>query len=123
MSKGQLVGTMTTATWSAKATIERFGGDEVLVRELVSLFVESCPRWLESLRARLRENDLPALAKAAHAFKGSVSNFTKDGAAATALQLEQVCATGRREAAAATLQRLEQDVQKLIAAMRSFLNS
>jgi protein-histidine pros-kinase len=102
--------------------VERFGGDEALVRDLVGLFVESCPRWIESLRARLRENDLPALAKAAHAFKGSVSNFTRDGAAATALQLEQVCATGRPEAAAATLQRLEQDVQKLIAAMRSFLN-
>jgi protein-histidine pros-kinase len=123
MSKGYVVSAVTVGTWSAAATIERFGGDEALVRELVGLFVESCPRWLESLRARLRDNDLPALAKSAHAFKGSVSNFTREGAAATALQLEQVCATGRQEAAAATLQRLEQDVQKLIAAMRSFLNS
>jgi protein-histidine pros-kinase len=123
MSNGHTGAGVVTAAWSAAATVDRFGGDEALVRELVGLFVESCPRWLDSLRARLRENDLPALGKAAHAFKGSVSNFTKDGPTASALQLEQACAAGRRDAAAAALQRLEQDVQKLIAAMRTFLNS
>lgn len=123
MANGYSVGTVVGAGWSAAATIDRFGGDEALVRELVGLFVESCPRWLDSLRARLRDNDLAALGKAAHAFKGSIGNFVKDGPAVTALQLEQACAAGKRDAAALTLQRLEQEVARLMAAMRAFLNS
>jgi two-component system, sensor histidine kinase and response regulator len=109
-----------TASWSPAATIEHFGGDERLVRELISLFLESSPRLLDSLRARLRDNDLPALGKAAHALKGSISNFTTDGPAMMALELERLCGLGRRDAAAAALQTLEQQVERLTEAMRAF---
>jgi two-component system sensor histidine kinase/response regulator len=109
-----------TASWSPASTIEHFGGDERLVRELIALFLKSCPRLLDSLRARMRENDLAALGKAAHALKGSISNFTTDGPAQTALELERLCGLGRRDAAAATLQQLEQEMTRLTAAMRAF---
>ena len=109
-----------TASWSPASTIDHFGGDEKLARELIALFLTSCPRLLESLRARLRDNDLAALGKAAHALKGSISNFTTDGPAKTALELERVCGQGRRDAAATTLQRLEREVERLIAAMKAF---
>jgi len=107
-------------SWSPAATVEHFGGDEKLARELIALFLNSCPRLLDNLRARLRDNDLPALGKAAHALKGSISNFTTDGPAKTALELERLCGQNRRDAAAATLQRLEREVARLIAAMKAF---
>jgi HPt (histidine-containing phosphotransfer) domain-containing protein len=109
-----------TTQWSPAATVQHFGGDEKLTRELIALFLTSCPRLLDNLRARLRDNDLPALGKAAHALKGSISNFTTDGPAQTALELERVCDQGRRDAAAATLQRLEREVARLVAAMKAF---
>jgi HPt (histidine-containing phosphotransfer) domain-containing protein len=90
------------------------------VRELIALFLKSCPRLLENLRARLRDNDLVALGRAAHALKGSISNFTPDGPTKTALELERLCSVGRRDAAALTIQRLEAEVSQLTAAMTAF---
>ena len=108
------------ASWSPASTIRHFGGDETLVRELVGLFLKSCPRLLDNLRTRLRENDLTALGKAAHALKGSIGNFTTDGPAATAFELERLCGLGRRDAAAEALQRLEHEVAGLMSAMQAF---
>jgi two-component system, sensor histidine kinase and response regulator len=108
------------ASWSPASTIQHFGGDEKLVRELIALFLKSCPRLLDNLRARLRENDLTALGRAAHALKGSISNFTAGGPAATALELERLCGLGRRDAAAEMLQRLEHEMSRLMSAMRAF---
>lgn len=109
-----------SVTWSPASTIEHFGGDEKLARELITLFLNSCPRLIDSLRARLRDNDLTALGKAAHALKGSISNFTTEGPARTALELERLCTQGRRDAAADTLRQLEREVARLVAAMRAF---
>jgi hypothetical protein len=75
-----------TSAWSPASTIEHFGGDEKLARELIALFLNSCPRLLDNLRARLRDDDLAAVGKAAHALKGSISNYTTDGPARTALE-------------------------------------
>ncbi len=109
-----------TSAWSPASTIEHFGGDEKLARELIALFLNSSPRLLDNLRARLRDDDLAALGQAAHALKGSISNFTTEGPARTALELERLCTQGRRDAAAATLQRLEREVARLVAAMTTF---
>ena len=106
--------------WSPTATIEHFGGDEALVRELIGLFLNSCPRLLDNLRARLRDNDLTGLGRAAHALKGSISNFTREAPATTAMELERLCGQNQREAAIAVLQRLEQEVTRLTAEMRAF---
>jgi HPt (histidine-containing phosphotransfer) domain-containing protein len=109
-----------TPAWSPASTIDHFGGDEKLARELIALFLTSCPRLLDNLRSRLRDGDLAALGRAAHALKGSISNFTTEGPAETALELERLCGQGRRDAAVATLQRLERDVARLVAAMKAF---
>ena len=106
--------------WSPASTIEHFGGDEKLARELIALFLDSCPRLMDNLRARMRDNDLAALGKAAHALKGSICNFTTEGPARTALALERFCCEGRRDAAADALRRLEREVARLVAAMRAF---
>ena len=112
--------TFSAPLWSPAATIEHFGGDESLVRELIGLFLTSCPRLLEALRARSRENDLTGLGRAAHALKGSLGNFTREAPATTALELERLCGLGRRDAAAAALQRLEVEVLQLVAEMKAF---
>jgi two-component system sensor histidine kinase/response regulator len=110
----------TARRWSSAATIEHFGGDESLVRELIGLFLNSCPRHLETLRTRSRENDLTALGRAAHALKGSLSNFTREAPTTTASELERLCRLGRRDAAAATIERLEVEVSQLVSEMKAF---
>lgn len=115
--------TTSPAKWSAAATIDHFGGDEKLVRELVGLFLDSCPRLLDALRARFRDGDLVALGRAAHALKGSLSNFTREAPTTTALELERLCGVGRRDAAEAMMRRLEGEVARLVADMRAFQNA
>ena len=122
MPESHPVVSVSSPIWSAPGTVEHFGGDEKLVRELIALFLNSGPRLLDALRARLRENDLTALGRAAHALKGSLSNFTREAPTTTAFELERLCGLGRREAAEATLLRLEQEVTQMIAEMRTFQN-
>jgi HPt (histidine-containing phosphotransfer) domain-containing protein len=108
--------------WSSAVTIQHFGGDEKLVRELIALFLESCPRLLEMCRARTRARDLAGLGRAAHALKGSLSNFTREAPTTTALELERLCSLGHIEAAVAMLYRLEQEVSRMVVDMKSFQN-
>jgi HPt (histidine-containing phosphotransfer) domain-containing protein len=112
--------TVTPVVWSSTATIRHFGGDETLVRELVALFLKSCPRLMEGLRVRMRQKDLPAVAKAAHALKGSLSNFTPDAPTTTARELEQLCGDGRVDVVERAHERLEREVSRMLAEMRAF---
>lgn len=111
------------APWSPASTVEHFGGDETLVRGLVRLFVENSPRMLESLRSALSSGDLQRLARTAHALKGSIANFTSEGPAKTASELERLCVLGQRDAAEATLHQLEQEMSRLVTAMKLFEES
>jgi HPt (histidine-containing phosphotransfer) domain-containing protein len=120
MRQAQAPRPVSNLLWSPAATIEHFGGDEALVRELVGLFLGSCPRLMDNLRTRLRDNDLVGLGRAAHALKGSISNFTREVPATTALELERLCGQNQRDAAIATLQRLEQEMSRLLAEMKAF---
>lgn len=122
MPESHPVVSLSPSIWSPATTVEHFGGDEKLVRELIALFLNSGPRLVDALRARLRENDLTALGRAAHALKGSLSNFTREAPTTTAFELERLCSVGRREAAETMLQRLEQEVSQMIAEMRAFQN-
>jgi HPt (histidine-containing phosphotransfer) domain-containing protein len=100
--------------------IARFGGDEQLVGELVSLFVAECPRMLQDVRDGVAGGSADAVRKAAHTFKGAVANFTDSGPAVTARELEQMGREGQLTAAPAALERLEFETARLLDVMRAF---
>jgi hypothetical protein len=58
--------------------------------------------------------------RAAHAFKGSVSNFITGGPTATAFALETIGRDGRIAEARSVLARLEREVDSLLAQLRAF---
>jgi HPt (histidine-containing phosphotransfer) domain-containing protein len=115
---------MTTAmSWSPEIMIERIGGDEELARQLVTLFVEECPRMMAELRDSLATGEVDPVRRAAHAFKGSVSNFIDDGPAATALELETLARENRLGDTTDLLARLETEVAYLLECMDAFLKA
>lgn len=100
--------------------LERLGGDEELARQLVELFVAECPRMMDVVRQSVASGDADQVRRAAHAFKGSVGNFTDDAPMTTAFELEQVGRNGELGPAASLLARLEGEVEAFVASLRQF---
>jgi HPt (histidine-containing phosphotransfer) domain-containing protein len=100
--------------------VARLGGDEELARQLVTLFIEECPRMMAQVRESVEQGTPDLVRRAAHAFKGSVSNFLPDGPTATAFALENIGRDGRISEAPAVLARLEQEVDSLLTQLRAF---
>jgi len=78
--------------------LERLGGDEELLREVASLFLDEYPVLLDEIRASAVARDADALQRAAHSMKGSVSNFGADAVYQAAFALEKLGHAGRLEA-------------------------
>ena len=106
--------------WSPDLMITRLGGDEELARQLVTLFIEECPRMMAQVRESVAQDNPDLVRRAAHAFKGSVSNFTADGPTVTAFALETIGREARLDEASVLLAQLEREVEVLMTQLRAF---
>ncbi len=106
-------------TWSPDQMIERLGGDEELARQLVTLFIGECPQMMAQVRQSVEQGTPDLVRRAAHAFKGSVSNFLPGGPTVTAFALEQIGRDGRLDEAPAALATLERQVEVLLVQLRA----
>src|SRR5262249_53891952 len=68
-------GIMEETIIDSAAMLSSVAGDEDLLRELISLFWESCPRLLFDLQHAALTADVSSLLGTVHALKGMVSNF------------------------------------------------
>ena len=80
-----------------KTLWERVDGDADLLREIIELFLADCPERLLELHEALALQDGPALARAAHRFKGALGNISANSAL-TAVQRVETVARDRRPA-------------------------
>ena len=106
--------------WSPDVMLDRLGGDEGLARQLVSLFLVEYPRMMIAIREGVALGSAEDLRKAAHAFKGSVGNFTDGAPMTTAFELERIGREDRLRDAPAALSRLEEDVERFVEGLRQF---
>ena len=106
--------------WSPEAMLGRLGGDEPLARQLAALFLGECPRMMIAIREAVALGSAEDLRRAAHAFKGSVGNFTDGPPMTTAFELEQIGRDNRIAAAPAVLSRLDAEVDALVADLQKF---
>jgi CheY-like chemotaxis protein len=72
------------------AALERTDGDVELLKELVGLFLDECPRRMVELREAIARRDATRLQQVAHTLKGSVGNFGARESFEAALRLEAV---------------------------------
>jgi HPt (histidine-containing phosphotransfer) domain-containing protein len=105
-------------TWTSATLVDRLGGDEQLARELVTIFLTEYPKMLDAVRGGVAAGDAATIARAVHAFKGSIANFVDEGPVRTARALEQAACEGRLRDVQPLLQRLEAEVEALVEAMR-----
>jgi len=72
------------------ALLANVGGDRKLLRELVELFLTDCARWSAGIREAVKARDAEALARTAHALKGSAGMFSREGVFEAARTLERM---------------------------------
>ncbi|HDM76392.1 MAG TPA: Hpt domain-containing protein [Deltaproteobacteria bacterium] len=73
---------------AVQSVLERLGGDEELLCEVIDLFIEEVPDILTTLEAAIESGDWESAAKLAHTLKGSSSNVGAERFASVVLELE-----------------------------------
>jgi PAS domain S-box-containing protein len=89
------------------------GDDVELARKLVQIFLEHSPVLMDQIRAAIEAHDATALRRAAHALKGTISNFPTGPARGVAATMEGIGYDGNLDAARETLPILEREVERL----------
>lgn len=95
------------------AFLEGLGDDTELARKLIDLFIEHSPKLMADLRTAIEASDPVGLRKAAHALKGSISNFPPGPARGVAARMEMIGFDGDIGAAREVWPVLEAEVERL----------
>jgi two-component system sensor histidine kinase/response regulator len=94
--------------------------DKGLLSQMVALFCAESPRMLSAIRKSVEDGDGKALARTAHALKGSVGNFGKSESFRLAAALEQNGTVGAMTETKAQLLSLERMIARLERDLVSF---
>ena len=100
--------------------LDQVGGDKDLLKEVVALFLDDCPKLIEQMREAIQESNPEGLQMAAHTLKGSVSNFGATLAVQAALDLETMGKAGDIGGAAGALIILEKEIDRVRKELISF---
>jgi signal transduction histidine kinase/DNA-binding response OmpR family regulator len=97
------------------------GDDLTLARKLVEIFLDESPRILDRVRVSVANADAESLTRAAHALKGTLSNFPTGEARTAAARMEEHGAAGDFAAAQALLPVLESELRNLSVVLPALL--
>ena len=92
----------------------RVDNDQELLRELVQLFKDECPRLMQSLQDATSKQEMKAVETISHSLKGMFANLSATRAAAAALSLEEIGRTGNNSQLREALAALESEIAVLI---------
>ena len=99
--------------------MSRVDNDPQLLRDLVDLFFEECPRLMDEIRVALEKKDAKAAERGAHGLRGSAGNLAANLASEAALKLERLVQAGDWMHAESGLQELEGQIERLKPALRA----
>jgi HPt (histidine-containing phosphotransfer) domain-containing protein len=87
-------------------------GDGEFAGQLVELFIDSGDAALADIRAALGRGDLPAVGRAAHAFKGSSANIRARPVSEAAERLEKAARAGELGQLSALEEELREEARR-----------
>ena len=106
-----------------QAILARVEGDAALLKEITDLFLEDAPKLLAAIKEGIPRNDAKGVERAAHALKGSISNFGAPDACQATLELEMMGRAGDLALAPESFRRLEQAVSELIPDLEALIKT
>ena len=105
-------------SWNPDAALAGLDGDRDILGEIVAALIETAPASIAAIRGAAKAGDAAALADAAHALKGAVSTVAAAPAHGVAARLESLARAGDLAGAIEQCDPLEQEMARLVAALR-----
>ena len=103
--------------WDRSKTMERLGGDEDLLREVVQIFLEETPKLMSTLQQGIENANPEIIERAAHSLKGQLGYLGLDEVAKLARELEEAGRRKELSRAAAMLSILTTEIARTTSAM------
>jgi CheY-like chemotaxis protein len=100
--------------------LSRVGGDEQLLQRMARTFLKELPSRLAKIQKSIEQKKSHDLASLAHAFKGTLSIFGADQAAALCKQLQEFGRTDRFADAAVTFASLKEAIAEVQLVLRGY---
>jgi CheY-like chemotaxis protein len=104
--------------WSK--AVETVQGDLSLLRDIVTTFLDECPRMLDGIQQSLHGQQCRQLQLAAHTLKGSMRYFGAKEAFDRAYDLECLARDGHLENAGETLRSLQAELDRITPDLQAF---
>lgn len=108
-----------TVTWDMAKTLERLGGDESLLQEVIEIFLDDVPKHMEGLRNAIAEKDAAAVEQAGHTLKGELGYMGISEISLKARELEESGRNSELERAAVLYATLEPEITDLLRTIRN----
>ncbi|MEQ8854973.1 Hpt domain-containing protein [Gimesia sp.] len=107
----------TTGTWrliQPEQVLDMAVNDVEFLTELIDLFVALAPEQMQDIRQAIDSNDAGLLAEVAHAYKGTVGNYTQTGPYPLLQSLENDGKSADLQASQSKFQTMEQEINALL---------
>jgi len=101
------------AVWDRAAALDRLGGDESLLDELIELFFKDYPVLARRLTEALTQGDLASLREPAHKLKGSLGALGLPATAGLAQEIESASQVEDATAAVSLIDRFMAEIEML----------
>jgi CheY-like chemotaxis protein/HPt (histidine-containing phosphotransfer) domain-containing protein len=107
------------AAFSREVALVKMGGDEDLLREVVTAFLDACEETVGAVEVAVMAGNPAELRRAAHTLKGSVATFSTGPVYETALALERSGRDGSMDGVPQAWQRLQRELAELLPELRA----
>ncbi len=104
--------------WDSLETLRRLEGDEVLLAEVVEIFLEEAPRQIAGMKRAIEQGSARTAAEIAHSLKGQLAYFGIAEVSNQARRLEELGREGKLEELAQEYERFADMVEATMETMR-----
>jgi two-component system sensor histidine kinase/response regulator len=102
---------------SDRGALARVEADPAMLREIIAIFINDCPKQVAALRTGLDAGDWDAVYRAAHTLKGAVGNFQAQDIVAHLQRLEARAREGNLDTCRKIFEQVEAELARLIASL------
>jgi len=97
--------------------LDRLGGDECLLQEILGIFIEQAPKHLSTLKSALLQKDAAVVETTAHSMKGELGYLGLSEVSQKARELEELGRKGELEKAAAIFDTFQSQIRGIVLAL------
>ncbi len=116
-------GTESVDVLDVAGTLNRFGGDTALFREMAAIVLADAPSIAEALSASVSAGNAQAIQMKAHAIKGLILGCGGSRAAKAAQKLEDAGSDGNLGQIIEQFADFQTDLQRFLDALRAYLHA